>query len=161
MQIRPTITRDEIGEAIRLSRTKNFWFKFFLRNWYASLILIAVVGADAGKLLRGQAPNWTATIALLAVVVAAMGATWFLLQRRSSQILRKSVSSIETLSLDPDGVRISFNTGSSSFLPWSIYSKWAEGARIFLLTGKDGVTIIPADESSRGTIRGLLSANIR
>jgi len=160
LQIRLQLTPAEVQEAISLSRPRNFWFKFLLRNWYLTLICLLVIGADINVVLHGKTPRWDATIALFAIAAVFMGASWFLWRGRMSAAIRNASSRVQALSMDPDGVRSSLISGSSTFVPWSSYTKWIEGATVSVLIGKDGMVIVPVDESNREMVRGLLSAHI-
>ena len=161
MQIRTASAPGEIQEAIRLSRPKNFWFKFFAANWYASFICVAVIVVDVNKMAHGQAPRWDLTALLLAVCGALMGYSWFRWNTKVSNSLRASTARIESLSLDGDGVRVTLRSGTTTFIPWSSYTKWVEGKAVFVVTGKDGAAILPIDDGNREVLRGLLSSHIR
>lgn len=161
MQIRLQLTPAEIQEAIRLSRTKNFWFKFALGNWYLALICLFVVGADIDAAFHGRTPRWDATGVLFAIAAVVMCASWFLWKGRMSAAIRNANSRVQMLSLDPDGVRSNLNSGSSTFVPWSNYTKWVEGATVSVLISRDGIVIIPVDGSNRDTVRSLLSGHVR
>jgi hypothetical protein len=161
MQIRTASTAGEIQEAISLSRPKNFLFKFIAANWYATLIGVLVVAADVNQMAHGRTPRWDLTALLLAVCGALMGYSWFRWNAKVSNALRASTARIESLSLDGDGVRVLLRTGTSTFIPWSSYTKWVEGKVVFVLTGKDGGAILAIDDGNRDTVRGLLSSHIR
>ena len=161
MQIRTASTSGEIQEAISLSRPKNFWFKFAIANWYATFICVAVIAVDVNQMAHGRAPRWDLTALLVAVCGALVGYSWYRWNARVSNSLRVSTARIESLSLDGDGIRVTLRTGTSTFIPWSSYTKWMEGKTVFLVTGKDGAAILAIEDGNRETIRGLLSSNIR
>ena len=160
MQIRTNITPTEVQEAVMLSRSRRFWLKFVAANWYMSLLALGVIGADINVLVNHRTPQWGPTGILLAIATAFIYFSWYRWKTKVSKSLQTANGRIECLSLDPDGVRIKLDSGASTFVPWSSYSRWAEGKSIFLLVGKDGVTIVPADEGSRESVRGLLASQI-
>ena len=54
MQLRTEITPSELTEAMRLNRTRMYWPKVFLANWYATLLLIVVVWAEIARMIDGK-----------------------------------------------------------------------------------------------------------
>ena len=160
MRIRTDITPTEVQEAVLLSRPPRFWLKFFAANWYMSLLSLLVIGVDVNVLLHHGTPQRGPTGILLAIAGIFIYFSWSRWKSKVSNSLKTANQKIETLSLDPDGVRIKLNSGASTFVPWSSYSKWTEGESIFLLVGKDGLTILPTDEGNRASVRGLLASQI-
>lgn len=160
MQIRTDVTPTEVKEAIMLSRPRRFWLRFFAANWYMSLLSLGVIGVDLNTLLHHGTPEWGPTGILLAIAGGFIYFSWFRWNSKVSSSLRTANRRIESLSLDRDGVKIKLRSGASTFVPWSSYSRWIEGKDIFLLVGEDGVTIVPTDEGSRASVRGLLASQI-
>ena len=160
MEIRTRVSPEEVKEAIELSRPRNFWFKFLLSNWYASLIGLLVIAADGNSLIHGQSVKWGPSAGLLVFVVVALWYSWYSWNGKVSKVLQTASSRIQCLALESDGAKILTETGASSFLPWSSYKTWSEGMKIFLLQGKDGMTILPIDDGSRETLRNLLQSKI-
>ena len=161
MQIRTPATPGESREAAALIKPKNFWLKFFLGNWYASAIAVLIIGADVNLLLHGKTPKWGPSLGLLAVCAFLFLFSWYRWRSKVSSLLEKATARVESLSLETDGVRVKLKSGTATFVPWSSYSKWSEGKSVFLLAGNDGSVIIPADDSNRNEIRGMLSSQIR
>jgi hypothetical protein len=160
MHVRSAATPQEIQEAIRLIRPTHFWLKFMAANWYASLICILVIGVDVNAVMNHRLVKLGPSALMLAIGAALIGYSWYRWNAKLSKSFQAANTRIDDLSLDADGIRIKVNTGTSTFVPWSSYEKWTEGKSVFLLSGKDGTTILPIDEGSRDAIRGLLMSNV-
>lgn len=160
MQVHPATSPGEVQEAIDLSRPRFFWLKFFAANWYASLICIVIIGVDVYAIINQQTRKLQNSAIPLAVVAGLLVFSWNRWRWRASKALTSANERIESLSLDSDGVRIRLTSGTATFVPWSSYRNWREGRSIFLLTGADGATIIPADEGNREAIRSLLIGSV-
>jgi hypothetical protein len=160
MQIRSTITPDELQEAVRISRPKRFWLRFFAANWYSSAICLLIIGVAIHALVYNEHPKWGSMAVGFAIFASFIGFSWYRWNAKLSKIAEAASARSGTFSLDADGVRTILASGSSTFVPWSSYDKWTEGKNVFLLTGKDGSAIIPIDDGNRETLRGLLVSKI-
>ncbi|HUZ92252.1 MAG TPA: YcxB family protein [Methylocella sp.] len=160
MQIRSKVTPEEAKEAAGLLRPHNFWLKFFVANWYATVIGILLIGVNVNLLVEGKQIKAGPSAGLLLFVAAALFYSWYRYVGKVTKALQASSARIEDLSLGSDGVKVVVDTGASSFVPWSSYEKWSEAKNIFLLKGKDGATILPVDDRNRLTVRNLLQSKI-
>ena len=160
MQIRPAATPEEVREAISLSRSRYFWLRFIAANWYMSAIVLVVVGVNVNMLSNHQAPKLGPSALMLAIAAAFIGFSWYRTNTRPANATLAAITRIEGLSLDPDGVRVRLKSGTTTFVPWSSFTKWAEGRTVFVLSGSDGTTILPIDEGNRDALRNLLSSNV-
>jgi hypothetical protein len=133
MQLRTEITPDELGQATLLNRTKMYWPKFFLANWYASLLLIAILWAEIARLIEDK-PIQPASLGLLLIPVFFLWLYWY----RTQGSVRKAASQLSdtqgSASIDGKGISAAASTGATSFVPWSEYSGWKEGKDVFTLT---------------------------
>jgi hypothetical protein len=160
MQVRAAIAPDELKEAARLSRPRYFWLRFFAANWYATAICLLVIGVGVNALIYHEHPKWGSMGIIFAIGAFFIGLSWYRWNARLSKAAGAASARSGTLALDMDGIRTTLVSGASTFVPWSSYSKWAEGRTVFLLTGKDGAAILPIDYGSREAIRGLLMSKI-
>jgi len=151
MQIQTEITPDELGQAMRLNRTKMYWPKFFLANWYASLLLVVIVWAEIARIADGK-PIQPGSLGVLLIPVFLFWFYWF----RTQGNVRKAASQLSdtqgSASVDGKGISSASSSGATSFVPWSEYSGWKEGRDVFTLT---------TDKSFRVfTKRGLSEAEL-
>jgi drug/metabolite transporter (DMT)-like permease len=161
MQIRSDATPQQVQEAAKLMRPRRFWFRFFTANWYASLLVAIVVGANVVRLNNGQPLRLGQAGLLLALAAAMFVLTYFLWNRKVCKNLQAATARIQSIDLDPEGVRIQLITGATTSVPWSSFSKWIEGETVFVLLGKDGTTILPAGDATRDSIRAMLVSCVR
>jgi hypothetical protein len=87
--------------------------------------------------------------------------SFFLWNRKVCKNLQAATARMQSIDLAPDGVRIQLTTGATTSVPWSSFNKWIEGETVFVLLGKDGTTILPADDATRDSIRAMLVSNVR
>ena len=160
MRIRATITPSELQEAARMSRSKYFWLRFFVANWYATALCLLLIGVAINALVSGGHPQWGAMGLLFVICSFFIWFSWY----RYNRSLPKSASGMSeragTLLLGPDGIKMELASGASTFIPWSSYTKWQEGKSVFVITGKEGATVIPIEDGSNHTIRNLLLSKI-
>jgi hypothetical protein len=133
MQIRTELTPDELSQAMRLNRTKMYWPRVFLANWYATLLLIVVIWAAIARIIAGK-PIQLSSLGLLLIPIFFLGFYWY----RTQQNVRTAASQLSdtqgNASVDGKGISATASTGATSFVPWSEYSGWKEGADVFTLT---------------------------
>lgn len=159
MQIRATLSLSELKEAARISRPSRFWLRFFAANWYSTAICLLVVGVAVNALVNHQNMRWGPMAGIFAFGAFFIWLSWF----RWGAALNKAASGMSAksgaVSLDADGIRVTFANGGSSFVPWSSFSAWKEGKSIFLLRGEN-TAILPIDDGNRDSIRSLLMSRI-
>jgi YcxB-like protein len=159
MQIQSTLTSAQIQEAARLARPRHFWLRFFAYSWYSTALCVVVLYADARAYLAHKPVPWNSTAGLLAFA----GILYALRYSRWRNRLSKAVAArtgTASISLDTDGIRTRQQSGTTTFVPWSGFTKWSEGRNVFLLTRNDGKTILPVDESNRDSVRALLQGYV-
>jgi hypothetical protein len=133
MQIRTELTPDELSQTIRLNRTKMSWPKVFLANWYSTLLLIAILWAEIARIIDGK-PIQLISPGLLLIPVFFLWLYWY----RTQGNVRKAASQLSDTkgyaSVVGKGISATSSTGATSFVHWSEYSGWKEGADVFTLT---------------------------
>lgn len=165
MQLRSSLSPAELGEGFRLNRTKSFWFRMALANWYALALTCAVLWAAASSLIHPTAQgNWGTIGILLGVAGLLLAFSWYRVQRQIAQTARKLGSADGVLALQEDGVRESAPGGALSFIPWSEYTSWKEGPSVFTLTSSKGFRCLPKSglsDAEVAQLRNYLQSKIR
>ena len=133
MQLRTELTPAEIAEAMRLNRTRMYWPKVFLANWYATLLLIAILWAEIARLIDGK-PIQPGSLGLLLIPVFLLWLYWYRSQRAVRETASRLSDAQGAASIDGKGISANSSTGATSFVPWSEYSGWKEGEDVFTLT---------------------------
>lgn len=159
MQIRATLTPSELKEAALISRPSRFWLRFFAANWYMSALAVLIIGIAINALVNHQDAHWGRMAGMFAIPVFFIWFSWFRWNARLAKIANAASAKSGTVSLDTDGIRSTFATGASNFVPWSSFSAWKEGRSVFLLTGESSA-ILPVDDGTRDSIRSLLASKI-
>jgi YcxB-like protein len=133
LNIRTEVTPDELTQALRLNRTRMYWPKLLLANWYASLLLIALVCAETSRVIEGK-PIQPSSLGLLLIPLALLWLYWY----RSNAAIRTAATQMSdtqgSATIDPNGISASSSTGATSFIPWREYGGWKEGTDVFTLT---------------------------
>jgi hypothetical protein len=160
MQVRAKVSPQEIREAARMSRPTSFWFKFFLANWYSLGLALVVIAANVTALANHRHVQVRPVATLLAICAFFIGYRWYRWNDRISRAALAASGRSGTLALETSGIQKTLATGASTFVPWASYTGWREGKSVFVLSGKDGSTVIPIDDGTRESIRGLLASNI-
>lgn len=159
MQLQSTLSSAQIQEAARLARPRYFWLRFFAYSWYATLLCVVAIVTDANSLIHNQPIRWNGTLTLLGIAAVLYGVRYTRWRNRLEKAADR-YSGTTTVSLDSDGVRTRKDSGSTTFVPWSSCTKWSEGRNVFVLTSKDGTTMLPVNDSNRDSVRALLRGNI-
>lgn len=163
MQLRTEITPSELTEAMRLNRTRMYWPKVFLANWYATLLLIVVVWAEIARMIDGK-PVQPSSLGLLLIPVFFLWFYWY----RTQGAVRKAASQLSdtqgSATIDGKGISANFSTGSISFVPWSEFRGWKEGKDVFTLTTGESFRVLTKRglsesqlEQMRSTFRSQIS----
>ncbi|HVZ82829.1 MAG TPA: hypothetical protein VG893_04080 [Terracidiphilus sp.] len=158
--IRPIPTDAEIKEAIALLRPPDLAIRLIVGNWYICAILLAVLALDAYRILRGRAALVSLTLSVVILLCAVFLFSYFRWAARIARDLRAFGQHVRELSVEYDGLRMVGGADVVTVMPWSAYRSWHEGKSIFLLQGRDGAVILPAETANRDVVRGLLQSMI-
>jgi len=132
MQIRTELSPRELSQALRLNRTKMYWPKVLLANWYAGLLLIAIIWGEFERIIERK-PLQLNSLALLLIPIFFLWFYWYRTQRNLRTAASQLSDSQGYASVDGRGISATSSTGATSFVPWSAYSGWNEGADVFTL----------------------------
>jgi len=160
MQLQSTLTSAQVQEAARLARPRHFWLRFFAYSWYATALCVVALYTGADALFRHKPIPWDTAAGVFAFALLLYGIRWSRWKRRLSKVAARRSQSAASISLDPDGMRTRQESGAATFVPWTGFTKWSEGKNIFLLTRKDGTTVLPVDEGNRDSVRALLQGYV-
>jgi hypothetical protein len=162
MQISTEITPDELSQAMRLNRTKMYWPRFLLANWYATLMLIIIVWAEIAQLVAGK-PMRPNSLGLLLIPVFLIWLYWY----RTQGNVRKAASQLSdskgSASIDGKGITSASSSGATSFVPWSEYRGWKEGNDVFTLTTEKSFRVFTKrglNESELEQLRSIFRTQI-
>ena len=166
MQFPGKLTDLDLKDAQRVARSRSYWAKLALRNWYGIAVLVAVAWGTIAGLLGQTKPNWASLDIIWAVVVAIL--IWSIYRAKQGQartLTKLNAALADRVSLTNDGVKMDGPNGASRFLPWVNFKGWREGKRTFLLdqVQENQFVILPVaqlSEIERQQLRGLLRSQI-
>ena len=160
------ITQEDLVDIRRIVRSKMYWPKLILANWYGVLLLCAVVWGTIEGLLGNTHLNWAAVIVIWGVISTIFGWSFYRVhksERRDFQQLNAGLP--DWLAIEEQGIKSDGPNGASGFRPWSNFKGWREGRRVILLDlTNDGFVILPVAEQSeteRNSTRRLLGSHIQ
>jgi hypothetical protein len=166
MRFRGKLSEADLDDVRRLVRTKLYWPKLILANWYGVLLLGAVIWATVEGIVGNTRPNWTA-IAVIWGVILAIAAWSFYRAKRSLAMEFQNLSAglPDWLTLDDNGVKSDGPNGATAFRPWQNFKGWREGRRVILLDLETGAFLIllidERSEAERESIRQFLVLHIQ
>lgn len=166
MQISGKLTEADLNDVRKTTRSKTYWLKLLLGNWYGIALLLIVVWATISGLLGQTNPNWRAVAliwALLAGIV--LWAVYRTKRARAREFKQLNATLPDQVSLTNDGVKWDGPNGATGFLPWRNFKGWRQGRRVVLVDEREGnrFVILPVaqlSEVERLPIRQLLRSHI-
>ena len=166
MQFPGKLTEQDLKDVQRIVRSKSYWARLALRNWYGIALLVAVTWGTIAGLLGQTKPNWPALGIVWAVIAGIFGWSFYRAKQGQMRALAKfNAASADQISLANDGVKMNGPNGATRFLPWINFKGWREGSRTVLLdqTQENQFVILPIaqlSEIERQQLRGLLRSQI-
>jgi hypothetical protein len=83
MQFTGKVTRSDLSDVVRLTRSKTYWFKLLFANWYGAGIIIAITWVTVAGFLGQEKPNWRALGVVWMVIGGLVG--WSVFNERGRQ----------------------------------------------------------------------------
>ena len=166
MQFPGKLTEQDLKDVQRIVRSKSYWAKLALRNWYGIGLLVAVTWATIAGLLGQTKPNWPALGIVWTVIAAIFGWSFYQARHGQTRALEKfNAASADHISLANDGIKMDGPNGATRFLPWINFQGWREGSRTVLLDQiqENHFVILPIGQLSeieRQQLRGLLRSQV-
>ena len=147
-------------------RSKMYWPKFILMNWYGIGLICVALAATITGFLGYTKPNWQALGVIWLIITLIIGWAVSSTKRQTAREFTTLNTNLpEWLSLADDGVKCDGPNGAMGFHPWRNFSCWREGKRVVMIdqsTGGGFVILPVADlsEIERESIRGILKAHL-
>ena len=164
MQLAGKITEDDLNEVRKMVRSKMYWPKFILVNWYGIVLLGFVLWATISGAVGSTKPNWLAVGIIWLVIAAISGWAFY----RGKSVSRREYTQLNAgladwVTFGSDGLTFDGPSGAKSFQPWGTFKGWRSGQRVFLLDRlQEGFVILPVadiSEPQRQTLRQLLDSH--
>ena len=160
------LTADDFRDVRRMSRTKMYWVRLVLANWYGVAFLAVFFVATIAGALRQADPNWGVLGFVWAIVAAIVLWSYYRAKNASTRQLDELNRNLpDRLNLTTEGVKLDGPNGESGFIPWKNFKGWREGKRTILLdkTEDNRVFILPVPsltDVEREPIRQLLRSQM-
>jgi Na+/melibiose symporter-like transporter len=166
MQFTGKLTKADLSEVRKMTRSRMYWLKLLAANWYGTLLILVVTWVTISGLLGQTKPNWQAIAIIWAVVAAIILLAVYRTKRAHARELTQLNSSLpDQISLTKEGVKLDGPNGATGFLPWRNFKGWREGRQVVLVDqGQNNrFVILPVSrlsEIERQTIRQFLQSHI-
>jgi hypothetical protein len=150
----------------KLTRSRTYWPKLFLANWYGIALLLTVAWATIAGFLGKTKPNWNAVAVIWAVVVGIV--LWVIYSTKRAQtreLTQLNATLADRITLTNDGVKWEGANGSTGFHPWRNFKGWRERGRVVLIDQCEGNSFImlpvsQLSEIERIPVRQFLQSHI-
>jgi hypothetical protein len=166
MQFTGKVNESDLSDVVRMTRSKMYWFKLLLANWYGAGIILAITWVTVAGFLGQEKPNWRALGVVWIVIAGIIMWSVFDTKRKQVRELAKLNATLaDQIVLTSDGVKLNGPDGASAFLPWRNFKSWREGKRAMLLgqAQENQFVILPIGELSeiqREPVRQFLRSHI-
>lgn len=167
MRVAGKLTEADLKEVRKMVRSKWYWLKFALVNWYGLALICIVLWATLAALNGGiNKPNWQA-IGLMWAIIAAI--VWWSMYRvrsaMSRELAKLNATLPDAITVASDGFKFEGPDGASAFQPWRSFKSMREGQRVVLVDrpGGAGFVILPVaemPESERQSLRSMLQSSV-
>jgi hypothetical protein len=143
LQLKGKVSEEELDDVRRVARSKWYWPKLVMANWYGLAVLcIALWGSIAG-LLGLIHPNWSAIALLWLIVFLFFGFALYSVKRRRVKEFQQLNSTLpDWISIAENGVNLNGPNGATGSWPWNNFKGWREGSRVVLLDLQSGAFVI-------------------
>jgi len=166
MEFTGKLSELDLSDVRKTARSKTYWPKFALANWYGILLLVAVTWGTISGLLGQTKPNWSA-IAIIWAIIATIF-VWSIYRTKRAQtraFTQLNMTLPDQVNLTNEGVKLDGPNGATSFLPWRSFKGWREGHRVVLIDQTEGnqFVILPVaqlSEIERQQVRSFLQSQI-
>ena len=166
MQFIGKLTEADLSDVRSLTRSKMFWLKLLLMNWYGTALTLIVVWATISGLLGYTTPNWPA-VALLWAAIAGI-VFWVVYRTKRAQareLTQLNATLPDQVILTNEGVKFDGPNGATSFQPWRNFKGWREGRRVVLVDQCEGnvsvvLPVAQLSEIERLPIQQFLQSHI-
>jgi hypothetical protein len=166
MQFTGKLTEDDLKGVGKMTRSKLYWVRLIVANWYGTALLLIVVWATISGMLGQIKPNWQAVGLIWAVVAGLALWTYYRTKRVWARQLRDLNATLpDQVSFTNDGVKWDGPNWATGFLPWRNFKGWREGRRVVLVDQCNGnravmLPVAQLSELEREPIRQFLNTHI-
>ncbi len=166
MRLSGKLTKDELADVRVMVRSKYYWLKFVMFNWYGILLVLVIPGVTIAALFEPGKADWKGLEIAWAILIGIVGITFYRVKRSSAREFEALSASLpDWIVLADDGVRFEGPDGATSFRPWGSYKEWKERKRAIVIKLDKGgdVTILPTgymSETDRKVLRGQLRSYV-
>jgi hypothetical protein len=160
------LSAEDIEDVGRLVRSRWYWPRLLLANWYGVLLLLVLIGVTVLGLITGARLNWRGIGIVWAIVALILLYSHLRIKRqRAKEVAQLDASLPDWITLRPDGLHFDGPRGARSFQPWSSFNGWREGERTVVIdyTAHKGFAMLAVyrlSEGERQVLRGALSSHL-
>lgn len=134
MQFNGKLTEADLTDVQKMTRSKTFWVRFFLANWYAVGLVLAILWATISGIIGQIKPNWGAMSLMWAVIAGIVLWSFHNSKGMQARELKQLNAALpDQISLTNDGVKLDGPDGATGFLPWRNFKGWREGQQVMLV----------------------------
>jgi hypothetical protein len=165
MQFSGKLTEQDLKDVQRVARSKMYWPKLFLANWYGVTLLGILLWATFAGLFGAIHPNWSAIGGMWVVFLSLFAWAFYSTKRKTSkELLQLNATQPDWINLAEDGAKLSGPNGAAGFWPWNNFKAWREGKRVMLLDMPSGAFVILSigdlSDGERESIRQFLRSHV-
>lgn len=166
MRLSGKLTEMDVNDLRRMVRSKWYWPRFVLENWYGMAIICILLWASIGGLMGKIHPNWRLVGPMWAVVAAFVALAIYRTKRRmTGEFTRLNATLPDWIHLANDGLKFEGPGGASAFQSWGDFKGWREGGRVMLVDRVEGhgFVILPVgdvSEAERQALRDTLRSQL-
>lgn len=166
MEFSGKLTDDDWKDVGSLTRSKLYWVRLVLVNWYGIALIAVWMWATVAGLRGDTTPNWPAMGIIWAVIFGVFAWAAIRVKRsRASEGARRHAILPDTIRFTSQGVAWEGPDGETGFRPWRQFDGWRQGRRVIVLDRpqvKCSVIVSIADLSDieRQRVSQFLRANV-
>jgi len=166
MRITGQIVEQDLKDAGKLTRSKWYWAKFLLKNWYGIALISIVLWATVAGLIGSANPNWKGLgVAWVVISVIVIGSLYRTRNANAHNLAMLNANFPDSITIASDGLRFDGPNGATGFQTWKTFSRWREGQRVIVLYRSvgGGFFILPLtgiSDVERRSLLGMLASNI-
>jgi hypothetical protein len=106
MQFSSKLAEADLNEVGKMTRSKMYWVKLVVANWYGAALLLIAVWATISGLLGQTKPNWQAVAVIRAVAAGLVLWSVYSARRgRARQLVRLNATLPDQIGFTNDGVK--------------------------------------------------------